>query len=440
MDGVPHTLLKNYIGKGILPNLGSILNNGFALSQMDASLPDVSSTSWASFITGANPGEHGIYGFMDLKPGSYQMCFPDSRSIKAPALWEILGKTAGDKKSSISQAYNGKLHTPRRSVVLNVPQTNPAVPMNGVLVAGFVALDLEKAVYPGSAFQYLSSMGYSIDVDSELAKDQKEIFLKELLDSFDKRKRAFRHFFQNEDWDLFIAAITETDRLHHFFYDAALDENHPFHETFVDFYRDLDRFLGEFYEVFLEKAGKDGLFIVISDHGFTKIKSEVYVNAFLQKEGFLKLRREGRFFERIEEGTRVFALDPCRIYLNMEGRFPRGFVTEAKRDSVMEEITGALFALRDEGGEKVISNVFRGNEIYHGVEKDRGPDLLFLPNDGFDLKGILKEEKIFGKRHFTGMHTRHDAHCVLPADVLLNGKKPRIEDMAKVILDYFVSD
>lgn len=439
MDGVPYTLLKKYIEKGILPNLASILNDGFALSRMDASLPDVSSTSWASFITGANPGEHGIYGFMDLKPGSYQIYFPDYSSIKAPALWEILGKTGDDKKSSLSQAYNGKLHKPRRSVVLNVPQTNPAVPMNGVLAAGFVALDLKKAVYPDSAFQYLSSMEYSIDVDSDLAKDQKEIFLKELLGSFDKRKRAFRHFFQNEDWDLFIAAITETDRLHHFFYDAALDESHPFHEIFVDFYRDLDRFLGELYKAFLEKAGKDGLFMAISDHGFTKIKSEVYVNAFLQKEGFLRLRREGRFFERIDEGTRAFALDPCRIHINMEGKFPKGSVAAAKRDSVMEEITGALFALRDESGQKVMSSVFRGDEIYNGGEKDRGPDLLFLPNDGFDLKGILKEEKIFGKRHFTGMHTRHDAHCVLPDSVPLNGKKPRIEDMAKVILDYFVS-
>ena len=83
LDGVPYSLLTDYLQEGLLPNVQKILSAGFRLHQMDASIPDVSSTSWTSFMTGVNPGEHGIYGFMDLRPGSI------------PALLSQFGKCAG---------------------------------------------------------------------------------------------------------------------------------------------------------------------------------------------------------------------------------------------------------------------------------------------------------------------------------------------------------
>ena len=68
LDGVPFTLIGEFVARGILPNLARILSQGFRLKQMDASVPEVSSTSWTSFMTGVNPGEHGIYGFLELNP------------------------------------------------------------------------------------------------------------------------------------------------------------------------------------------------------------------------------------------------------------------------------------------------------------------------------------------------------------------------------------
>lgn len=436
LDGVPFSLLKNYLEKGRLPYLQSILNDGHALSQMDASLPEVSSVSWTSFCTGTNPGEHGIFGFVDLKPRSYQVYFPDSRSVKAPALWEILGHTTGGKESSLSRRYGERKKASRRSVVLNVPQTNPALPLNGVLVAGFVALDLKAAVYPDSAYRYLKSVGYSIDVDATKAEGEGRVFLKELTESLEKRKTAFDYFLKNEEWDLGVAVITETDRLHHFFFDAAYDDNHPFHEDFVAFYRNVDEYIGRLYERFREMAGESGCFMVLSDHGFAPIRSEVYVNAYLQREGFLKLTPPTPLLEGIEEESRAFALDPCRVYLHREGRYPRGGVLEGEREGVMKEVMEALYALKDEEGNRVIREVFRGGDIYTGPESERGPDLVCLPHDGFDLKGLMTEKNVFGKRHFTGMHTRDNGHCILPSSVSLEGK-PHIENMAKVILDYF---
>ena len=102
IDGVPYSLLNTYMEKDIMPNLKKILSQGYTLHQMNASIPDISSVSWTSFNTGVNPGEHGIYGFTDLKPDSYSLYFPNSKDIKAPTFWEILGKT-GHKTSTLFQ-------------------------------------------------------------------------------------------------------------------------------------------------------------------------------------------------------------------------------------------------------------------------------------------------------------------------------------------------
>src|SRR4030043_2461972 len=112
IDGVPYSLLSTYIQMDVMPNLKKILSQGFTLHQMNASIPDISSVSWTSFNTGVNPGEHGIYGFTDLKPGSYSLYFPNSNDIKASPFWEILGKT-NQKPSTLAQKYYNKIIHPR---------------------------------------------------------------------------------------------------------------------------------------------------------------------------------------------------------------------------------------------------------------------------------------------------------------------------------------
>jgi len=124
-----------------------------------------------------------------------------------------------------------------------MPHTYPAYPMNGILVSGFVAIDLKKATYPDSAFTYLSRMGYLIDVAADKAKEDKAAFMKSLFECFEVRKKAISHFFTQEPWDLFFACITETDRLHHFFFDASTDEENPYYQSFLRFYAELDNWI-----------------------------------------------------------------------------------------------------------------------------------------------------------------------------------------------------
>jgi predicted AlkP superfamily phosphohydrolase/phosphomutase len=147
LDGVPYSLILELAERGIAPTLGGLLKAGH-LHKMKASLPEISSVSWTDFMTGTNSGEHGIFGFTDLKPGSYALRFPNFLDVKRETIWDILGKKG------------------KKSIVLNQPSTYPARPLNGIMVSGFVAIDLAKAVYPLSQKAALDRMGYQVDIDT----------------------------------------------------------------------------------------------------------------------------------------------------------------------------------------------------------------------------------------------------------------------------------
>ena len=435
IDGVPYSLLTTYIKNDIMPNLKKILNDGLALHQMNASIPDISSVSWTSFNTGVNPGEHGIYGFTDLKPDSYSLYFPNSKDIQAPTFWEILGKT-NQKTSTLHQNYSNKISHPCRSIIFNVPHTYPALPMNGILVSGFVAIDLKKATFPELAYAYLHSIGYLIDVEAEKAKEDKAAFMKNLFECFEIRKKAISHFLAEESWDLFFACITETDRLHHFFFDAPMDKENPYHESFLHFYREVDKFIKYLYEQYRKRCPKNGFFMILSDHGFAPVKKEVYINRFLEEKGFLVLKDRGNFYERVEPHAKAFNLDPCRIYVHGEEAYPRGTVKKEEKTALLEEIKKSLRGLRGENGDEVIDKIYKKEEIYHGPHTRMAPDLVCLPRDGYDLKGSLEKKEVFGENIFKGMHTWHDAFCILPENINFL-KKPSVESLTEHILQYF---
>lgn len=386
IDGVPCSLLNRFINEGIIPNLANLAKNG-TLTPMTASIPEVSSTSWSTFMTGVNPGRHGIYGFTELQKGTYKWRFPNSGDIKSDTLWDIAGR-------------NNK-----KSIVLNVPSTYPAKELNGILTAGFVALDLQKATYPESAYEYLRGIGYKMDVDTQKAQESSSALAEDIEQTFNVRKNAILHFLDNEEWDLFIGVVTETDRLHHYLWVALEDEKHPQHNFFFDFYKKLDAFIGEMYN----RVGDDIPFIMLSDHGFTTIKKEIYLNSWLREKGYLKFKDEKPdSFEDILEESSVFALDPARFYIHVKGKYPRGSVDVSEYDNLRQKLKEELLSLSIDG-EKIIKTVIFKEELYSGSLYDDAPDLVALPYDGYDLKGSINKGNIAGKGFLTGGHTREDA-------------------------------
>jgi len=69
-----------------MAGLRTILDMGYRIHSMNASLPEISSVSWTSFMTGRNPGEHGIFGFTHLQPGSYGPSLPEFKGYQSSHL------------------------------------------------------------------------------------------------------------------------------------------------------------------------------------------------------------------------------------------------------------------------------------------------------------------------------------------------------------------
>jgi len=89
LDGTPFSFLNDEIESGNLPNIAALASGG-VFSRMESEIPTISSVAWASFMTGKNPGEHGIYGFTGRKPGSYELYFPNYSHLKAEPFWDLL--------------------------------------------------------------------------------------------------------------------------------------------------------------------------------------------------------------------------------------------------------------------------------------------------------------------------------------------------------------
>ncbi len=426
LDGVPHGLLRSLFAQGVMPNLARLAESG-TLVPMESTQPPVSSVAWTSFMTGQNPGEHGIFGFTDIEDDRIALRLPSFDDIRCPTLWQTIGDAG------------------KTSIVVNLPFTYPARPLRGVLIAGFVAPTLERAVYPDSLLPWLRSMDYRVDVDAAAGRKDRQGLIKDLFHTLNVHEQVMLSLMESRPWDLFIGVVTGTDRLHHFFFDAAHDAGHPFHADFMEYYRRVDTCVGRISA----RLGTDTRLIVLSDHGFTGLKTQVYVNNLLQDLGYLRFVGDSRArLEEMDPSSLAFAMDPSRIYLCRRARFPGGRVlpgeeerTLLKIKSDLERVTLADAGIweppgSDNANDKLFEKVLTKEDIYNGGCVHRAPDLVLIPRRGYDLKATLGVHRTSLRDIFTGTHTNDDAFFLINEPGLgtkLQGL--RIDRVAALVLE-----
>lgn len=400
IDGVPYSLLNELINQGTTPNLGRIAQEG-SLIQVNSTVPAVSSASWSSIITGRNPGDHGIYGFTQMIEGTYTLSYPNFKSLGARPFW---------------QTNRGK------SMVLNVPATYPVQEMNGMHVSGFVSPDLEQAVHPKEKLDLLRSIDYQVDVDSGKAQKSNLLLFKQLFDTLDAREKLFEKTWQ-EDWQHYMLVFTGSDRLEHFLWDAWEQEEHEQKDKFLDYFQRVDEIIGQ---VFGSLEDEDSL-VILSDHGMERVKRNVNLNTHLEQQGLLNLAQDSdlKKYNRIQQGSLAFALEHGRIYLNRKKQYPQGSVKESEEEAALDRIEKALLNLEFEG-QPVVREVKRKEDTYQGEYVDQAPDLVAIPQQGFNLRGKLGQD-VFEKSPMQGMHN-HEAFALThnvnqtPATVTEAGK------------------
>jgi predicted AlkP superfamily phosphohydrolase/phosphomutase len=407
IDGVPYTLLKQLIDSKELANFSRLASEA-EFRQMDSVYPTVSAVAWTSYVTGKQPGKHGLYGFVERRPGTYDITIPLSTSIRSKTIWEVLSEAG------------------RRVFGMNVPVTYPPRDVNGILISDFLCPNIEKAAASREVCDYLKSINYQIDADAMLARKSRELMLASVHEALDRRMEAMFHFLAGEKWDYFHTHVMETDRLCHFLLAKYEAGDAKYAGEFLGFFRRLDGYLGRL----MDAMPADGALLVMSDHGFCTIKSEVQLSRYLVEKGWTTPRgvKAKHPLDIDPAGSRVYSLIPGRMYVNLRGREPGGIVPPEEYHTVREQVARDLMAMRAPKGDRVIRQVLRREEVYWPTHADgpdsempldellahdsafgAGPDLIAIPFDGYDLKMGLAQEQVFMRTELEGMHTYHDA-------------------------------
>ena len=486
-DGATLDLAGPWMADGTLPNLRRLTESG-AHGRLASTIPPATFPSWTSFMTGVNPGRHGVFDFTCREAGTYRVRFVNSTHRQAPSIWEILSRAG------------------RRVGVLGVPGTYPPEHVNGCMVSGF---DTPVTTRSDASFVYPPS--YAKDVDAiggfpfadfqEFSIDSgwHQRALASMLSAIERKCALAESLLKRETLDCFMLMFGESDTVaHHFwaFHDRASpryrEVSSALHDAIRRVYAALDTALGRLMEV----AQPDHV-LVLSDHGFGGAgDTAIFLNRFLAQEGFLRwvpggglapmmrqLRQwavrivpeqwharafrlaDGRLADAMETRVRFGGIDWAHtqasseelnyfpsIWLNVAGRDPHGVVPPAAYDEVCAALRARLLAWRDPiHHSPVVRSVWRRDEIYSGSAVATAPDLILdlqtpggysyvaLPSAGSvgePVERIAATDLTGGKlRGMSGSH-RADGLFALAGDQVAPGELRGcgIADMAPTIL------
>lgn len=358
-----------------LPNLRAIVEGG-AAERLRSSDPPITVPAWTCMMSSVNPGQLGFFGFRNRKPGEYDgKWIANSSAVRVPRVWDLLGDAG------------------KRTCMINVPQTYPVSKVNGILISSFLTPDTTcEYTWPPGLGKQLDAIadGYMIDVDG-FRTDDKQWLLDEIYRMTDKRFRVTKALMQLEPWDFFMLVEMGPDRIQHGFW-RYCDPEHPkyeqgnaFESALIDYYRHLDRQLGELVEL----AGDDAAIFVVSDHGGKAMKGSFCINDWLIEQGLLHLKQPlteptGFSSDLVDwEHTTAWAWGGYygRLFMNVEGREPLGKVPKADYEKIRDDLIERIEAITDDEGRRLDSKVYRPQEIYSGSYVDAAPDLMIYLDD-----------------------------------------------------------
>jgi predicted AlkP superfamily phosphohydrolase/phosphomutase len=421
LDGASFNVLDALIEKSYLPNIANLIANG-ARADLETTFPPITAVAWSSFMTGKNPGKHGIFEFVRREQRSKRELAVNASFRKGRAIWDLLGDAG------------------KRVIVHNFPCTYPPHEINGLMIADFMTpRGRRDFTYPLALLTEIEDElgSYRLHLSQAYSEGNVNAVLDELFDELEYKAKVAEYLMTRYEWDAFFQYFWGTDRIQHELW-HIIDEAHPRHNK-----EEAQRYRDRVYQYFsrvdeivgrlIELAGDDSLVLIASDHGFGPAHKYCSLNVWLLQEGFLKLKSDvitrakklmfslGLTPELAFTLTRKIpvALRPARgvssqpgaskllgkfflsfndvdwkasvafskgnygqIYVNLEGREPNGSVTEEEYNSVRDAIVGRLRALKDtQTGEQWVGQVFRREDLYNGPMVQDAPDIAFLPAD-----------------------------------------------------------
>ncbi len=434
----PQLVFDRYLDE--LPVMKGLVERGVH-GRLRSSDPPITVPAWSSMMTGVDAGTLGFYGFRNRKDYSYEgLAFATSLAVKRERVWERLGREG------------------RRSIVLGVPQTYPPKPFHGDLVTSFLTPSVDSQfTHPPELKEdiarILEGQEYLLDVKGFRTDDNRYI-LDQCTRMTDQRFKIACEWVRTRPWDFFMMVEMGPDRIYHglwSFTDPAHPKyvpGNPFENAILDYHKHLDARMGEL----IDALPPETVVLVVSDHGAKAMDGGICVNEWLLREGWLALE---------ERPTEPTPLAKCRvdwsrtrawgeggyyarIFLNVEGREPRGVVPADDYERVRGELAAALEAVPDHQGRPIPTRALKPEDLYR-TRNGIPPDLLVYWGDlAWRSVGRVGMPDVYTFENDTGPDdANHDYHGLfVMADPARAGGGRALEglhlmDVHATILDLF---
>lgn len=473
LDGATWKLLNPLIERGYMPTLAVLVAAG-THSVLKSTYPAMTAPSWTTFVTGKNPGHHGVFDFMIPTDSLSRMKFATGSDIKDVTLYERLDKAG---------------YTP---ILINLPGSYPPRLKNAITITSLLTQG-DEWIFPKSLKDEFPGFSkYRLTPDESLRlKERKESYIEDLLKHLDEQMECVKWLFNNKPWDFFFYLFSHTDWISHLAYTELIED---FDESSIRVFQKVDEHL----KWFVDNLPKGTNLILLSDHGFASYKKIFYFNKWLEQEGYLTTNilgdaMKGAATRRAKETARIqgqrkkitigkpvfdfFARFPLlektakwsyhhivkrylpihvsvsvgidfehtrvcfpkgsyitNAYINKKWVYTDGVVTKEEYPGLIQELMTKIKAIRDPEGNPIVKDVYTREQIYGENVPDQAPDLFFELSD-YWFVGQFHSGQLFARE----VHNKHDADgmflCVGPEfqrDALLPALD--MQDMTPLIL------
>jgi len=406
-DGATWAYISPLLAQGKLPNLAALLSRGIRAT-LRSTIPPYTNIAWPSLVTGRWPAKTGIFDSTRARPGSYEAIPTNLTGYRGVPLWHWLNRFG------------------LRVGVLNVPMTYPATALDGYLISGFDSpRDSPEVAYPRHLLRRWAEQGHPYRIlgeETELIARQNPHRPRGDLESFvtgwvrltEEQGDLVAWLWRAWPVDAMFVVFSATDSINHRTRDM---------EQIARVYRAADQALGQVLEAIDDRA----LVCLLSDHGSTSAHHYLALYRALHDGGWICFRPQvaEHFWRRLPglpgrgtlglwqrlpgrarralswpllrwdsrlavaygnldwSRTRVYARSGMGpLYINLEGRQPRGCVSPNEYEALREEVIRFFLQLRDPEGRHLFRQVWRAEELYSGANSaDDPPDLVLEPAD-----------------------------------------------------------
>jgi len=371
-----------------MPTVSKLRANGLS-GILKTVPPPTTAIGFPAMFQGLNPGKSRSFCFENDQPDYRLQFFNKADKLVGDRVWDILSR----------EGY--------KCLVLNLPMTYPAKPLNGILISSFDSTG-EDWTWPP-------------DLKSKLSFDPRERNIRKFHDLNEyarywfARTRVIKNIALNllsqDNFDFAFIGFLILDRLGHYL--MHLKQAEPL-------FRWAHKLIDDAIAELIAKTKPEHV-IIASDHGMHPVSKAFCLNTWLFEKGYLAIRRD------LEELFLMYPLSitPDKFDLAYSPAWSVGqgaivlnhecwasWIEMGLQDEIIE---GLQREYDPDGGLSPFSKIMRREEVWHGPYLEQMPDILCLPNKGYLIHWVRLLPRRYQTIQNYSDHDMDGFYCISPA-------------------------